>query len=69
MKTPGSTFRILLRMWRGAIESTDRYLARVDTELGGRLVPAADLPLSLQVGVWLERTHDARYPSGTTVGG
>ena len=69
MKTPGSTFRILLRLWGGAIKSADRYVARVDTELGGRLVPEDDLPLLLQVGVWLERTHDARYPSGgPTVG-
>ena len=57
----GGTFRILLRFWAAAAESTDRYIAHVEDGAVGRLVPAEDVPVLALVAMWLERTADSRY--------
>lgn len=54
-------WRILFRLWRGAIESHDRYLVQVHE-------PVAEAPLLAVLGVWLERTASSRYPSTADLG-
>ena len=60
-QAPGSAFRILLRFWGGAITSLDRYRADVDTDALARIVPVAQIPMLVMLGVWMERTCDQRY--------
>lgn len=64
-----SVFRILLRFWAAAAASNYRYIARVETGAIGRLVSAEDVPVLALLAMWLERTVDGRYPSGSSDGG
>jgi hypothetical protein len=60
-----STFRILLRFWGAAAQSTDVYLVQLDASAAGRVVPIGDVPMLAMLGVWLERTVDTRYSTAT----
>jgi hypothetical protein len=55
-KAGDSWLRVLLRLWGGALGSTDRYLAQVHER-------AVDAPLLTLIGVWMERTSEGRYPT------
>jgi hypothetical protein len=56
-----STFRILLRMWGGAIRAAGRYAVQVEDSAVGRVVPAEDVPVLALVAMWLKKNADVRY--------
>jgi hypothetical protein len=52
-------WRILLRLWGGALASGDRYLAQVHER-------SADTAMLALIAIWMERTSEARYPGGAS---
>jgi hypothetical protein len=61
LSAKGGTFRILLRMWGGAIRAAGRYVVQVEDSAVGRVVPAEDVPVLALVAMWLKKNADVRY--------